>query len=116
MRLSRRPCATMGCGHAMHCDCFLERVRHNFSCPRRDCRKTVSNMKDWYDALESVVTSQLATYPTSEVNISCLNCRATSRVRSAGSYRRCSNCNSMNTVRVPASMPFALPPLQQSKR
>lgn len=116
MSRSRRPCTTMRCGHSMHCDCFLQRVQTNYACPRRECRKTVANMQDWYRALESVAASQHATHQTSEVSISCINCRATSRVRTNGNYRKCPSCGSNNTVRLPTNLPFSLPPATLGKR
>lgn len=116
MRRARRPCVIMRCGHSMHSDCFLARVRTNYSCPRRDCRKTVANMSDWYEALDAVASNQLANSPAAEINITCINCRTTSRVRVSGNYKKCPNCSNMNTVRLPTNTPFAIPPSNLGRR
>lgn len=107
MKNSRSPVVTMRCGHAMHTHCFLHRVRSNFSCPRRDCRKVVADIQSWYDALDHTPNAPSMSPPTT---VSCVDCRAITQAQPLGFYARCAVCRSMNTVRVPPGLPFALPP------
>ncbi len=118
---SRKPSTTMRCGHYIHCDCFLERVKTSYNCPLRYCRKAVANMADWNKALDSVAAEERRRNPTTAVKIYCYDCRKTSTIQSGGSHKKCksSNCGSYNTIRVPNSqrnLPFPLPPVNIPRR
>ena len=120
MHGSRRPCVTMKCGHAVHCDCFMARVRTTYTCPRAECRQSVGDMSSWFHALDVLVQSELeqaarSGRPVTTVTVYCFDCRATSVSRDHRDFKKCGTggCGSYNTVRVPPSqahLPFVLPP------
>ncbi len=116
---SRTPSTTMRCGHSMHCVCFLQRVKTNYSCPIPSCRKTVANMKEWNKALDKMAAAEQRNDPGSAMKIYCYDCRGQSTIRSGGDLKKCKCCGSYNTVRIPPSQrnaPFVLPPSNMPRR
>lgn len=45
--LSRRPSTVMPCGHVMHTECYMERIKRYYSCPLRWCGKPVVDVEKW---------------------------------------------------------------------
>lgn len=122
---SRSPCVLMRCGHYIHSECFMERVKSKYTCPRRDCHKTVADMSVWFHALDTVVNAELEEMESkgrrpSTIAIYCYDCRAKSMAKDH-EFKKCGNkgCGSYNTTRIPPSqhnLPFVLPKLPQHRR
>ncbi len=95
---SRKPSTTMQCGHAMHCECFLNWVKTNYYCPIRHCRKTVGNMAKWNKALDSQHAKRQQ--QSRFVKIYCRDCNSTTTSAAGGKLKKCkvAQCGSYNTV------------------
>ena len=74
------------CGHTFHESCFKRRIATNFSCPRSDCKRPMTDIN----------TLQRMTNVQGVVTIQCNRCQTRTQCRLGSRSVHCQNCRSSN--------------------
>lgn len=95
---SIEPLRGLKCGHVMHLSCYNQYMRNQaYTCPL--CKKSVEDMKEYFDLLDSAVRMQPMpeSYANTWSNIYCQDCEKVGKVKYHFVGCKCSACGSYNT-------------------